>query len=58
MQPDRTHQLVIDIDAEAVAIVRIVIGVAGHLLGIDGNELFPPIGLVAQPVHRIELFFG
>src|SRR3546814_14603787 len=45
----------VDINAESVAIGRLVIGVTGDLLGIDGDEIFPPIRLVAQPVDRIEL---
>ena len=55
MDPDRTHQLAVDVDAEAVDIGQVVELVADDLLVVGGHERLAAISLVAQPVDGVEL---
>jgi hypothetical protein len=57
VEAHRTDELVVDIDAKAVNVRQIVKLVADDFLRTDRNELFPPIGFVAQPIDGIELVF-
>ncbi|MCY1555209.1 hypothetical protein D9M68_918460 [compost metagenome] len=55
VKAQRADQRAINIDAEAVAVFRVVIIVAGDFLRVHRDEVFAAIRFIAQAVDRIEL---
>jgi hypothetical protein len=55
-QPDRTRQLVIDVDTENPDIVLIVDRIAELFGKVRRDRAFAQVGIVAEPVDRRALF--
>ena len=58
MQPERTGQRPIDENAEQPGVVVVVVFVAEPTAEIRNDRPFPQVGVVAEAVDRVLLFFA